>query len=49
MPLTKNASRKLVTSMYYLSVDGNSSLENKAHERHDTAEKLFELYLQEVF
>ena len=36
MPLTKNASWKLVTSMYYLSVDGNSSLENKAHERHDT-------------
>ena len=31
MPLTKNASWKLVTSMYYLSVDGNSS-----HQRHDT-------------
>ena len=39
MPLAKNASWKLVTSMYYLSVDGNLSLANKTHVRHDTRQR----------
>ena len=36
MPLGKNTSWKFVTSIHYLSIDGNLSLANKTHVRHDT-------------
>ena len=36
MPLGKNSSWEFVTSMHYLSIDGNLSLANKTHVWHDT-------------